>query len=311
MGSSSSRSSFEAVGQGSSSSSRGGQSQNPADARREQERQDEQLARRLMMEEMASLSLAGRGAREIPEASSPMMLRALCPQCGRPNTFSPPEMREATLRCTFCNSQFQAALPREALQRNPVPRRPGLQLCRQCGTLNSFPAAVPGQAQQVSCGRCGHVSEVESRELRHGNGLRDNQAAGLLAALLADPRLLSGQRNLHDGPVVRIPIDGQRQAVPLALLAAIMARHEADKSNPARGTDIHQLPTRRLENLEHLGEQTKCLICLEEFADGDELKTLPCLHFYHQRCVDQWLRTDNSCPVCKHPIGQDTMPSDN
>lgn len=31
------------------------------------------------------------------------------------------------------------------------------------GTLNSFPAAVPGQAQQVSCGRCGHVSEAWSK----------------------------------------------------------------------------------------------------------------------------------------------------
>ncbi|CAL1166437.1 unnamed protein product [Cladocopium goreaui] len=304
MGSSSSRSSFETTGHSSSSSR--GPPQNPEDARREQERQDEQLARRLMMEEMASLSLAG--PQQIPEAPSPMMLRALCPSCGCANTFSPPEMREARLRCSSCEFQFQAAMPRELLQRNQPRARPGLQLCRNCGTLNSFPAAVPGQAQQVSCGRCGHVSEVESRELRHGNGLRNNQAAGLLAALLADPRLLSDQRNLHDGPVVRIPIDGQRQAVPLALLAAIMARAEADKSNPARGGDIANLPTRRLENTNHLGEQTKCLICLEEFADGDELKTLPCLHFYHQRCVDQWLRTDNSCPVCKHPIGEDIMP---
>eukprot|EP00490_Sorites_sp_Unknown_P010734 CAMPEP_0114685172 /NCGR_PEP_ID=MMETSP0191-20121206/60143_1 /TAXON_ID=126664 /ORGANISM="Sorites sp." /LENGTH=248 /DNA_ID=CAMNT_0001969251 /DNA_START=68 /DNA_END=815 /DNA_ORIENTATION=+ len=235
MGSSSSRSSFEVVGQSSSSSSRG-QSQNPEDARREQERQDEQLARRLMMEEMASLSLAG--PREIPEAPSPMMLRAICPSCGAANTFSPPEMRQARLQCSTCNSQFQAAMPREALQRPQQRARPGLQLCRSCGTLNSFPAAIPGQAQQVSCGRCGHVSEVESRELQHGNGVRNHQAAGLLAALLADPRLLSDQRNLHDGPVVRIPIDGQRQAVPLALLAAIMARAEADKSNPARGGDI-------------------------------------------------------------------------
>lgn len=197
MGSSSSRSSFETTGHSSSSSR--GPPQNPEDARREQERQDEQLARRLMMEEMASLSLAG--PQQIPEAPSPMMLRALCPSCGCANTFSPPEMCEARLRCSSCEFQFQAAMPRELLQRNQPRARPGLQLCRNCGTLNSFPAAVPGQAQQVSCGRCGHVSEVESRELRHGNGLRNNQAAGLLAALLADPRLLSDQRNLHDGPV--------------------------------------------------------------------------------------------------------------
>eukprot|EP00435_Cladocopium_sp_Y103_P033572 s1937_g8.t1 len=81
MGSSSSRSSFETIGHSSSSSR--GPSQNPEDARREQERQDEQLARRLMMEEMASLSLAGRTSGNprgtIPyDVASPLPLVWLC-----------------------------------------------------------------------------------------------------------------------------------------------------------------------------------------------------------------------------------------
>jgi len=106
------------------------------------------------------------------------------------------------------------------------------------------------------------------------------------------------------GPMVRVNVGGQRRLVPLALLLALMAE-EADKSNPAQQTDIAALPTRKLEangNL-NLGEQTKCSVCLEEFGDGDDLKTLPCLHIYHQKCIEQWLCTDNSCPICKTPIG--------
>merc|ERR1719436_101167 len=112
---------------------------------------------------------------------------------------------------------------------------------------------------------------------------------------------------MNGGPMVSINVGGQRRVVPLVPLLALMAE-EADKGNPAQAADISALPTRTLENTEHLGEQTKCLICLEEFGDGDEVKTLPCLHIYHQKCVERWLGTDNSCPVCKTPIGQEENP---
>ncbi|CAJ1343733.1 unnamed protein product [Effrenium voratum] len=271
------------------------------EARRRQEKEDEAFARQLWMEEMStSFGLPGASESSSSSRLSPqgVLLRASCPACGFANQFSPALGAHGQMRvqCSQCSEQFQAALPEGE---HPVRARPALQLCRRCGTLNSsFPPPVPGQ--QVRCGRCGHVSEAEPRE-RHRRPVDRPQRALLEALLSEQPQALRGM----SGPVVRIPIDGQRQAIPLALLAALMAAAEADKSNPARRSDVAALPTRKLANLDHLGEQTKCLICLEEFADGDELKTLPCLHFYHQKCVEQWLDTDNSCPVCKTPIGQE------
>lgn len=102
--------------------------------------------------------------------------------------------------------------------------------------------------------------------------------------------------------MVRVNVGGQRRLIPLVLLLALMA-DEANKGNPAQGSDIAALPTQKLAAGANLGEQTKCLICLEEFKDGDDLKTLPCLHIYHQKCIERWLGTDNSCPICKTPIG--------
>ncbi|KAL6055693.1 E3 ubiquitin-protein ligase RNF43 [Balamuthia mandrillaris] len=46
----------------------------------------------------------------------------------------------------------------------------------------------------------------------------------------------------------------------------------------------------------------QCIICLSDFEEGETLRTLPCLHVYHQACIDHWLRSRNTCPICKYEI---------
>ncbi|KAI7907586.1 uncharacterized protein BX663DRAFT_491380 [Cokeromyces recurvatus] len=36
-------------------------------------------------------------------------------------------------------------------------------------------------------------------------------------------------------------------------------------------------------------ETETCVICLEDYVDGDELRILPCNHHYHIFCIDIWL----------------------
>ncbi|XP_059303439.1 uncharacterized protein LOC132055567 [Lycium ferocissimum] len=45
--------------------------------------------------------------------------------------------------------------------------------------------------------------------------------------------------------------------------------------------------------------ERKCTICQEEYEAEDEMGKLDCGHFYHIRCIKQWLSQKNSCPVCK------------
>lgn len=44
-----------------------------------------------------------------------------------------------------------------------------------------------------------------------------------------------------------------------------------------------------------------CVICLEAFNIGDEVRELPCHHEYHTMCIDPWLTSKSSeCPLCKY-----------
>lgn len=52
-------------------------------------------------------------------------------------------------------------------------------------------------------------------------------------------------------------------------------------------------------------EVRACSICLEQFQEGEQVTSLPCLHQFHGACVQPWLRQqgrNSACPECKTPV---------
>ncbi|RRT52728.1 hypothetical protein BHE74_00029238 [Ensete ventricosum] len=50
-------------------------------------------------------------------------------------------------------------------------------------------------------------------------------------------------------------------------------------------------------------EDAVCCICLAKYVDNEELRELPCSHFFHKDCVDKWLKINALCPLCKSEVG--------
>ena len=46
---------------------------------------------------------------------------------------------------------------------------------------------------------------------------------------------------------------------------------------------------------------TECVICLDPI-NGPHVTT-PCNHKMHNKCLTQWLLTEDTCPLCRHDIG--------
>ncbi|KRY18782.1 Stromal cell-derived factor 2 [Trichinella patagoniensis] len=71
---------------------------------------------------------------------------------------------------------------------------------------------------------------------------------------------------------------------------------------------LKKIPNRKYKKGD---EHEMCAICLEDFADGDKMRLLPCGHVYHCACVDPWLLKNRKvCPVCKRKVTDDSDDSD-
>lgn len=63
---------------------------------------------------------------------------------------------------------------------------------------------------------------------------------------------------------------------------------------------IDALPVFLYKEIVGLKEPFDCAVCLCEFSEQDELRLLPlCSHAFHVSCIDTWLLSNSTCPLCR------------
>ncbi|XP_040381103.1 RING-H2 finger protein ATL74-like [Oryza brachyantha] len=51
------------------------------------------------------------------------------------------------------------------------------------------------------------------------------------------------------------------------------------------------------------GEAAQCAVCLEALRSGETARRLPsCAHTFHAACIDMWLGSHATCPVCRRHV---------
>ncbi|XP_046332803.2 E3 ubiquitin ligase BIG BROTHER-related-like isoform X1 [Haliotis rufescens] len=68
--------------------------------------------------------------------------------------------------------------------------------------------------------------------------------------------------------------------------------------------EIGNLPTYLYQAGASAAQNTDCQVCLSAFEPGETLRSLPCLHDYHSKCIDEWLKRNSTCPICRHDVRQ-------
>lgn len=69
------------------------------------------------------------------------------------------------------------------------------------------------------------------------------------------------------------------------------------------GPTIESFPKTQLGESKRLPKpnDNTCPICLSEYQPKETLRTIPeCNHYFHASCVDEWLKMNATCPLCRN-----------
>lgn len=75
---------------------------------------------------------------------------------------------------------------------------------------------------------------------------------------------------------------------------------------------IDSLPVFLYKDIMGLKEPFDCAVCLCEFSEQDKLRLLPlCGHAFHINCIDTWLLSNSTCPLCRGTLYASGFPFEN
>ncbi|XP_074564616.1 RING-H2 finger protein ATL13-like [Curcuma longa] len=72
---------------------------------------------------------------------------------------------------------------------------------------------------------------------------------------------------------------------------------------------IDALPIFQYKSIASVKDPFDCAVCLCEFEADDKLRLLPkCSHAFHIQCIDVWLLSHSTCPLCRASLLHDLSP---
>jgi hypothetical protein len=87
----------------------------------------------------------------------------------------------------------------------------------------------------------------------------------------------------------------------------ILEEIQSNNNHPVSEEILQQLPEIDVD-LSKLDDDNKnCVICLQDFQNGEKATFLPCFHIFHTECIKNWLQNENTCPICKFKLTLDNL----
>ncbi|CAM6056375.1 unnamed protein product [Sphagnum tenellum] len=122
-----------------------------------------------------------------------------------------------------------------------------------------------------------------------------------------------GSRNFSSSSWVRADHDPpyQQRSHQLQLVSALHGQLQQLFRLHDAGVEqafIDTLPVFAYTSIHGLKDGADCAVCLNEFGEEDRLRLLPkCKHAFHTLCIDTWLLSNSTCPLCRRSLLPDPI----
>ena len=161
-----------------------------------------------------------------------------------------------------------------------------------------------GGNELYRCMECGEMIE-RSNQFMHdikcqANKNKNRQEEFICEICFRPVKLIDKEEHLHCHELER------RNILEIINMQTNNNRISSNKKLSNKGLDyetIENYPVSKIKNINDLSEnKKKCLICLDEFKNGQKTISLPCTHLFHSECIKKWMKQENFCPLCKNKI---------
>lgn len=190
--------------------------------------------------------------------------------------------------------------------RSPTERRrqrlQGANSLEQCGQIGPYASAFLGSGYFLGCaGACQVASFFSLGNCVTGLCMLGGAVAGHLAQeggrFIQSNQPIVGRRRPQRRAAAADSSDSSDEELPEEELVQRGLSHQVIVDNTVEHRFTGNAAGGESPNSDN--DENKCMICMEGFANGDELRTLPCLHRYHTACIDEWLGRSKECPICR------------
>ncbi|OVA12537.1 zinc finger protein [Macleaya cordata] len=121
--------------------------------------------------------------------------------------------------------------------------------------------------------------------------------------------VLLAVNNLDRNPELEHEADHDDYIYPAEyeMLFGQFTEHESSLrgSPPAAKSVLENLPSVVVTQEDVENKSAICAVCKDEIAMEEQVKQLPCSHYYHGDCILPWLSIRNTCPVCRFELRTD------
>lgn len=90
-----------------------------------------------------------------------------------------------------------------------------------------------------------------------------------------------------------------------SLLGNFRTNDPSDVVLPMTEEALNKLDEKKFSEFVDPNKSNECAICKDAFEPDTIIKILPCKHFFHKVCIEEWLRNyHHKCPLCRQSCGE-------